>query len=414
MLETFFATPSAHRRLRSGPAGPHIDGFALHLKEEGYGCSTAVRYLRAAAHFGHFMDARGLTLDLADQKTLHAFRQHLPACRCPRSHGGRTNHHTFYGAARFVTYLRQSGALQGEEGEEPQDPEPALVQSFRGWLHTHRGLAASTRRQYCRGATDLLNSLGDRTLGYDARGIREFLIRRARQCGKASAQKLVTALRMFLRYLAAQGKCHATLDQAVPAIAGWRLATLPRCLTAAEVDRAVEACDPRSTRGLRDRAILLLLSRLGLRAGDVAGLRLSDIDWDDGSLVVSGKGHWEVRLPLPQEVGDAVLKYLEARPPVKADRVFVRGIAPFRPFGSGDAVSSVVARALHRGGVNAPSYGAHLLRHTAATEMLRQGVSLYEIGSVLRHRSLDMTAYYAKVDVGLLQQVAQPWPEVLP
>jgi integrase len=146
----------------------------------------------------------------------------------------------------------------------------------------------------------------------------------------------------------------------------------------------------------------------------VAGLRVSDIDWENGSLVVSGKGRHEVRLPLPQEVGDAILAYLADRPPVKEDRVFVRVTAPCLPFESGDAVGSVVARAMRRAGVDAPRHGAHLLRHTAATEMLRQGVSLYDIGSVLRHRSLDMTAYYAKVDVGLLQQVAQPWPEVRP
>ncbi len=413
MLETFFVTPCTLERLRAGPAGPYMDGFAGRLKDEGYGRSTAGRYLRAAAHLGRFGEARGVPLEGVGSQALQAFRRHLPACRCLHSNGGRTPHHVLYGARRFVAYLREIGAVP-REAEGATAPELALVQSFRAWLHTHRGLAAATLRQYGRGATDLLNCLGDRTLEYDARRIREFLIRRTRQCGKATAQKLVTALRVFLRYLATQGKCPATLDQAVPAVAGWRLASLPRCLTAAEVDRAVGACDPRSPRGLRDRAILLLLARLGLRAGDVVGLALSDLDWADGSLVVSGKGRRAVRLPLSQEVGDAVLEYLAARPPVRADRVFVRAIAPFRPFGSADAVSSVVARALHRAGVQAPAYGAHLLRHTAATEMLRQGVPLYEIGAVLRHRSLDMTAYYAKVDVALLQQVAQPWPEVLP
>lgn len=413
MLETFFVTPSTLKRLRSGPAGPYLDGFARRLTDEGYGGSTAGRYLRAAAHLGRFGEASGVTLDAVDSQTLQAFRRHLPACRCPQSNGGSTPHHVLYGARRFVAYLREIGAVPCE-AECAKEWEPALVQSFRAWLQNHRGLAAATLRQYCRGATDLLNSPGDRTLGYDARRIREFLIRRAGQCGKPTAQKLVTSLRMFLRYLATQGKCQATLAQAVPAVAGWRLAALPRCLTAAEVDRAVAACDPRSPRGLRDRAILLLLARLGLRAGDVVSLSLSDLDWDDGSLVVSGKRRRQVRLPLSQEVGDAVLQYLAVRPPVRADRVFVRAIAPFQPFGSADAVSSVVARALHRAGVQAPSYGAHILRHTAATEMLRQGVPLYEIGAVLRHRSLDMTAYYAKVDVALLHQVAQPWPEVLP
>jgi integrase len=179
------------------------------------------------------------------------------------------------------------------------------------------------------------------------------------------------------------------------------------------LDRVIAACDGLTPARLRDRAIVLLLSRLGLRAGDVAQLRFTDIDWNSGCLQVMGKGRYQVRLPLPQDVGDALLRYLERRPQVEhTDRIFLRGIAPFKPFVSGDGVSGVVKRALQRARVEAPAQGAHLLRHTAATEMLRHGVPLDQIGLVLRHRSIDMTAYYAKVDVALPQQIAQPWPEV--
>jgi integrase len=164
---------------------------------------------------------------------------------------------------------------------------------------------------------------------------------------------------------------------------------------------------------LRDRAIILLLVRLGLRAGDVVRLRLADIEWESGTLRVLGKSRYEVRLPVPQDVGDAVLRYLECRTKVGAtDRVFVRNIAPFRPFVSNHCVSGVVKRALRRAGIIAPATGAHLLRHTAATQMLHHGVPLDQIGLVLRHRGIDTTARYAEVDVRLLQQVAQPWPEV--
>jgi len=157
--------------------------------------------------------------------------------------------------------------------------------------------------------------------------------------------------------------------------------------------------------------MILLLSRLGLRAGDVAQLRLPDLDWQQGTIHVTGKGRYQVRLPLPQAVGEAILRYLASRPHVpETDRVFLTTIAPVSAFRSGDAVSSVVARAFQRAGIRVARPGAHVLRHIAATEMLRQGVSLDHIGLVLRHRSLDMSAYYAKVDIAVLRQVAQPWP----
>jgi site-specific recombinase XerD len=209
------------------------------------------------------------------------------------------------------------------------------------------------------------------------------------------------------------GQSRDDLALAIPAFAHWRLAKLPRCLSAEEVNRLIAACDGTDPGRLRDRAIVLMLVRLGLRSGDVAQLRLTDIDWKNGTLQVIGKGRYQVRLPLPQEVGNAVLRYLELRPACSdTDHVFVRSIAPYRPLASGDGVSSVVKHALQRARIEAPAKGAHLLRHTAATEMLRNGVPLEQAGLVLRHRSIDMTAYYAKVDVALLKQIVQPWPEV--
>lgn len=189
---------------------------------------------------------------------------------------------------------------------------------------------------------------------------------------------------------------------------------MPRYLTAEQVNRLIAACDGEATARRRDRAIVLLLARLVLRAGDVAQLLLVDIEWTKGSLRVSGKSRYEVRLPLPQDVGDAIAAYLECRPFAgQNDRVFLRAIAPCRPFRNADGISSVVKRLMKRAGVVAPVKGAHVLRHTAATEMLRHGVPLEKIGLVLRHRRIDTTAYYAKADVALLKQVAQPWPEAL-
>ena len=199
----------------------------------------------------------------------------------------------------------------------------------------------------------------------------------------------------------------------MPTVPQWRLCALPRYLPPKEVERVIRACDLSSPVGLRDQAILLLLSRLGLRAGDIRGLRLDDINWREGTLRVSGKGRRQIRLPLPQDAGNALLVYLRrARPRADFDQVFLCVNAPIRPLQPPASVSNIVCVALRRAGItNPPSKGANLLRHSAATSMLRAGATLDAISSLLRHRSSDTTAHYAKVDVDMLRQVVQPWPE---
>ena len=295
-----------------------------------------------------------------------------------------------------------------------QPAEPCIVADFKVWLRKHRGASDSTIKLYARDAAHLMLALGDDPVRWEPAAIRSFFLDRASHCGKGTVEKLTTSLRAFLRYLAVKGRCRAGLADVIPGYAHWRLADLPRYLAAAQVNRLIAACDGEVVERRRDRAILLLLARLGLRAGDVAQLRLEDIEWGTGSLRVSGKSRYEVRLPLPQDVGDAIAAYLARRPSTcPSDHVFLRNIAPFRPFRNGDGVSSVVKRLMQRAGVVAPVKGAHVLRHTAATEMLRHGVPLEKIGLVLRHRGVDTTARYAKADVALLKQIAQPWPEVL-
>ena len=312
----------------------------------------------------------------------------------------------------FHRHLVARGICPSESGPNPPS-QPALVTAFCDWFRTHRGVKEPTLRQYARGATDLLRTLGEDVDQWKAQAVRDFLLKRASQCGTPTTQALITSLRAFLRFLNFRGEFRGDLALAIPAVAHWRLSRLPRCLSADEVNRLVAACDGTDLRRLRDRAIILTLVRLGLRSGDVAGLRLTDINWNSGTLQVIGKGRYQVRLPLPQDVGDALLRYLECRPAnIDTDHVFVRSNAPCRPFASGDGVSSVVKHALKRANIDAPAKGAHLLRHTAATEMLRNGVPLDQAGLVLRHRSINMTAYYAKADVTLLKQIAQPWPEV--
>ncbi len=412
MIEKYFSAPKTLQRLRSGLSGAHIDGFATALEQQGYAPKTAVRYLRAAAHLGRFVQRRRGALVDIDANTLEAFVRHLSRCHCPQSNGGKTGYHARFGVKLFYRYLIQCGICLQRPVENREIDEPALVTAFHDWFRTHRGAAEPTLRLYCRDAAELLHALGDDVSEWSAEAVRSYVLDRASHCGTGTTQKLITSLRAFLRYLSFCGKARSDLHLAVPAIAHWRLAALPRTLSAEELNRVIAACDGSTPARLRDHAIVLLLSRLGLRAGDVAQLRLTDIDWDSGSLQVMGKGRYQVRLPLPQDVGDALLRYLQRRPQGDPDRIFLRSIAPYRAFVSGDGVSGVVKRALQRAKVEAPAQGAHLLRHTAATEMLRHGVPLDQIGLVLRHRSIDMTAYYAKVDVELLRQIAQPWPEV--
>jgi site-specific recombinase XerD len=292
--------------------------------------------------------------------------------------------------------------------------EPQLIAHFKTWLRKHRGASDATIKLYTRDGARMLTALGADPTGWGPAVVRSYFMDRASMCGSGTVEKLTTSLRAFLRYLAVQGCCQAGLDTVVPAYANWRLADMPRYLAAEQVNRLIAACDGKAIARRRDRAIILLLARLGLRAGDVAQLRLVDIEWQTGSLRVSGKSRYEVRLPLPQDVGDAIAAYLEYRPSAcQSDRVFLRTIAPCRPFRNGDGISSVVKRLMKRAAIVTPVKGAHALRHTAATEMLRHGVPLDKIGLVLRHRGIDTTAYYAKADVALQKQVAQPWPEAL-
>jgi integrase len=220
---------------------------------------------------------------------------------------------------------------------------------------------------------------------------------------------------MLIRFLAITGRCPPELVDAPPTIARWRLSALPSFISQADVQRILDAPDIGTRAGLRDRAMLLLMARLGLRAGDVAAMRLVDIDWQAATLTVMGKGRRESKLPLPQDVGDAVVAWLyDGRPDSDDEHLFLTVRAPFRPVDH-SVPSIMAARTAARAGVALPRAGSHVLRHSAATGLLAEGMSLPAIGALLRHASLETTAIYAKVDQGLLDGIARPWPaEVSP
>lgn len=407
MLTTYFEHPFTLRKLRSGPAGPYLDDFAAQLARAGY-CRDKIRaHLRGAGCFSAWAAQTGLTISALDAQALGQFGRCLDAqgrLRCRRGEYSRS----FIGARQLVDWLQTKGIVP----PSPAPVEPELLTAFCHWMQAQRGVTETTLKGYRPALRRLLVVLGEEPEHYTVKQLRQFVLERTRDNKTSQVKTTVTVLRMFLRVLITQDRCAPELLVAIPTIAGWRQAALPSYLGAEEVERVLDTCDCTTTMGARDRAVLLLLARLGRRAGDVAALRLNDIDWEQGLFRVAGKSRQQTALPLPQDVGDALLHYVaNHRPSVDTSCVFITVVAPFRPFSRWTA-SSITAHALRLAQIDAPSYGAHLLRHSAATAMLRQGASLEAIGAVLRHASIETTQLYTKVDVDLLEQVCMPWLEV--
>jgi site-specific recombinase XerD len=263
LIEKYFSAPKTLRRLRTGLSGPHIDGFAEALEHRGYSHATAIRYLRAAAHLGCFLLRKDAAFADINAAILEDFRRHLSRCRCPQSNGGRTGHHAQFGVKLFHQHLMQCGVCPSPSvSTEELNPVPPVVAAFQTWFQTHRGVAQPTLRLYARGARELIGALGEDVRAWTPQLLRAFLLDRANQCGAETTQKLITSLRAFLRYLSFRGEARPDLDLAIPAIAHWRLASLPPCLSAEELQLLIKACDGNTPARLRDRAIVLLLSTL--------------------------------------------------------------------------------------------------------------------------------------------------------
>jgi integrase/recombinase XerD len=414
MLAEYFESSLRIQEIRGCPAGQLLEGFAQALYAVGYAQLTARRHLRAAEHLVHWTGLRGLPVTGLDERFIREFSRHLNRCRCTgygRSHKLELEN----GVRLFIEYLRRVGVLATPINEEPIE-EPSLLISFGRWMRQQRGTCDATLFNYGIDLRDLLKNIGEDPAAFHAQMLRNFVLERTQKCGWAAAKRCVTAVRAFLRFLIADGRCAAGLDAAIPAFAHWRLSTLPRYLQSDDVERVIASCDATTPVGARDRAILLLLARLGLRAGDIFRLRLSDIDWKEASICVAGKGRRQSTLPLTQEIGDAIVAYIkDGRPQTDSTAMFIRSRAPFRAIASHCAISMIVIQAMRRAGVTCPSRGAaHVLRHSVASSMLRNGASLQEIAAVLRHRSIATTEIYAKIDVVALREIAQPWPEVKP
>src|SRR5216683_2901775 len=319
------------------------------------------------------------------------------------------------GQLQLMAHASRWLAAQGLQAEHLSTPVAELLERYRSYLVGARGLAPSTTRRYLSAARAFLSELAGQGGELDLNGLSaghavEFVGRESRRLTPASAQDLVNSLRSLLRFLAVAGIAPGELAGALPAVAVWGGGSLPRALPSEQVAALLASCDRASATGRRDLAVLTMLARLGLRAGEVAGLVLDDFDWRLGEVVVRGKGRRVDRMPVPVDVGEAVVAYLDGgRPGVRCRSVFLRACAPIVGI-SAIGVSGIVGRACERSGL--PGCGAHRLRHSAATSMLQAGGSLGEVGQVLRHHSGPATTgIYAKVDRLALRSVAQPWPQ---
>ena len=388
-----------------GPLAPYAEGFAAELVARGYSSSAVRLRLWLLDAISRWLRASNLSAaDLSPDRVVQFLADRRAAgYKCWISRRS---------PELPLQYLRTLGVVPTVDPDVIGSPVEVIVEGYRRYLVHERGLATSTVKEYVRVARLFLATRsqmeGSVLEKLDTAEVTSFLTTACAECGVASAQHLVAALRALLRYLHVSGMTEGSLVAAVPSVAGGRGATLPRGLPAAEVARLFASCDRRRAVGRRDYAILVLLVRLGLRAGEVATLRLDDFDWNRGEVRIRGKGDRHERLPLPVDVGTALAAYLRrGRGEVAGRSAFVRVKAPHGPLTS-KAVQGVVHDACVRAGV-AP-VGAHRLRHTAATDMLRAGASLPEIAQVLRQRELATTAIYAKVDRAALRGLAQPWP----
>jgi site-specific recombinase XerD len=385
----------------------YADGLRVELAGLGYTAGSAENHVRLLAQLSRWLVVEGLD---AGQLSSARVGQFLDSRRT----GQRKRVPTERSLVPLLGYLRKAQVVPAATVRVPDTPVEVLLSAYRAYLFDERGLAARTVRRYEDAARRFLLERaaacgGDRGVeGLTGAEVSAFLLRQCERLGRGSARGCVAELRSLLRFLGVRGLTGAGLAAAVPAVAGWGESVLPATVPAGDVSAMLASCQRDAPTGCRDFAILTLLARLGLRAGEVAGLELGDIDWRAGEIVIRGKGRRADRLPLPGDVGEALVAYLrQARPATACRKVFVTRRAPLRSLHP-NTVSRVVRCACLRAGL--VPVRAHRLRHALATELLAQGSPLAEIGQVLRHRDLATTAAYARVDRIALRSVAQPWP----
>jgi site-specific recombinase XerD len=411
-VELSYGSADALVRSIGGPSAEHLGAFVDSLIVQQYSVSYVCQLAQHALAFGRWCEARDLVLNaLSDD---HIGRYQRSRSR-RRSRCSETRRRELHALELLLGFLRGQGVCPVAQANVSAAAD--VVEGFARYLQRDHGLADATIYGYTRTARRFLDwrfGQGEVRL-HDLRvadGVR-FVQREAQRLAPAAVKTVVNGLRSFLRYGQFRGEIVAGLAAGVPAVATWATTPpIPRAIAAEHAQGALDSCGHHTAVGRRDRAVLLLLARLGLRACEIIRLTLDDIDWDRAQLRVHGKGGRQSLLPLPADVGAAIAAYLEHGRPACADRhLFLRSVAPIRALMEGsDGVGTIVRHALNRAKVDAPHRGSHQFRHALAVRMLQRGASLPEIGQVLRHRSPQSTSIYAKVDLDALRTLVMAWP----
>jgi site-specific recombinase XerD len=408
MIDHFYSNPEVLQRLHSGPLGDHIDSFAQILIVHGYKPSTAKHKIRIVADLSHWLDRHELRIKDLNEATLDDYLKY----KGRRGSIFKIEPPTLQA---LLEHLRENGVVAKPVSVDDGRGSSFIEIGFAEYLAQERGLKQVTIDDYLSVTRRFLFEqfgTGPIVLKYlHPHDIVRFILRSTKTVSAKRAQNIVCSLRSFFRFLYQRGETANDLSPSALTVANWRLSELPKFLESEQVESLLKSCNQKKLIGQRDYAILLLLARLGLRAGEVVHMTLDDIDWEAGELILHGKSRRQESLPLPRDVGEALVRYLShGRPRCSSRRIFIRIRAPLKGFSNSAAICNVVRRALVRIKLNPAFKGSHLLRHSLATQMLRNGASLFEIGDILRHQRVNTTQIYAKVDLATLKALAPPWP----
>ena len=413
MVETYFAAPHVLDRMRSGPTAPYLDALAAELQSQDYSRKSIRRQLHNADSFGWWLTKQNLSVaEITDAVVGRYVGGMHRSTRAGCAKGYRA--HNARGLPRLLNLLRGPGVTPpATQLVATVDP---CLQGFERYLERVRGVAPATRTGYLRETRGFLQHVFQEADPNWSRvgpeHVASYITMRAGHLSITCRRDPITPLRAFLRYMTSEGLLSASLECAIPPIRQWKHATLPTALSPDDLAKVLAVSHERTVKGLRNRAILLLLARLGLRAGEVRRICLEDIDWRQGNLLIrAGKNHRERILPLPEDVGEALIDYLQhGRPAHKGRAIFLTLDPPYRPLVSSAPISILARQAIESAGVRTARSGAHVFRHTVATHMVCGGATFKSVSDVLGHQTLGVTGIYAKLDLSSLAKVALPWP----